>query len=284
MLTVLMYHRILPEEHPDAVSVPMFERQLEYLERRYRMLAPDEVLLYCRGELREKRPCAALSFDDGWLDNLLFATPVLQKHGLRAMLAVSAGYLHDGPVRDREDDGTLRLRNRDAQRRAAEGDFRSYLNRAELKLMHDSGVWSLEAHGTRHVKGAGGASVLALPQSGESVATFQARLRQDVLNSCDAIAALSGRRPRMFFWPWGHYTAPALETVRELGLVQFTVAKGSVRPGDDRLVLPRVGVSERWNKFRKNSLVFRSLLLTGFHDLFHKEKVCFDDLLDRETT
>lgn len=284
MLTILMYHRILPEAHPDAVSVAMFERQIEYLKRRYRILAPDEVLLYLRGSLREKRPCAALSFDDGWLDNLLFATKVLQKHGLRAMLAVSAGYLRDGSVRDRESDEILYLRNREAQRRAADGDCRCYLNRAELEFMHDSGVWSLEAHGTRHSKGDGGASILAMPQTGETRRDFQARLRQDVLASCDAVAAITGSRPGMFFWPWGHYTALAAETVRDLGLIQFTVAKGSVRPGDARLVLPRVGVSERWKKFRKNCLVFRSPLLTGIHDLFHKEKVCFDDLPDRETT
>ena len=28
MLTMLMYHRTLPQEHPEAVSVPMFRRQL----------------------------------------------------------------------------------------------------------------------------------------------------------------------------------------------------------------------------------------------------------------
>jgi len=283
MLTVLMYHRILPEPHPDAISTAMFERQLDDLERHYRMLSPDEVLRYLGGELCEKRPCAALSFDDGWLDNLLFATPILQKRGLGAMLAVSAGYLRDGAVRTGESDEILHLGNRAAQQRAASGDCRCYLNRAELRFMHDSGVWSLEAHGTRHVKGDGGASILALPQSGETREDFQARLRQDVLDSCDAVAAIAGRRPRMFFWPWGHYTSWAAETVRELGLIQFTVSKGFIRPGDGRLVLPRVGVSPRWGKFRKNCRVFRSPLLAGIHDLFHKEKVCFDDLLDRET-
>ena len=35
MLTMLMYHRILPQEHPEAVSVPMFRRQLDYLQRHY---------------------------------------------------------------------------------------------------------------------------------------------------------------------------------------------------------------------------------------------------------
>ena len=282
MLTVLMYHRILPEEHPDAISAAVFDRQLDYLTRRYRMLTPDEVFLYVRGELHEKRPCAALSFDDGWLDNLLFATPVLQKYGLCAMLAVSAGYLHDGAARDRENDEILYLRNREAQQRAASGDLRSYLNRAELRIMHDSGVWSLEAHGSRHVKGVGGASVLALPQPGESREDFRQRLRRDILNSCDAVTAVAGRRPRMFFWPWGHYTAMAAETVRDSGLIQFTVAKGSIRPNDGRTVLPRVGASPRRIKFRKNCMVFRSPLLTGIHDLFHKEKVCFDDFPVKE--
>ena len=31
MLTMLMYHRILPQEHPEAASVLMFRRQLDYL-------------------------------------------------------------------------------------------------------------------------------------------------------------------------------------------------------------------------------------------------------------
>ena len=44
----------------------------------------------------------ALSFDDGWADNWLYATPVLKERKLRAVLAMSAGYLHDGEVRQSE--------------------------------------------------------------------------------------------------------------------------------------------------------------------------------------
>lgn len=120
MLTMLMYHRILPQEHPEAVSVPMFRRQLDYLQRHYQILAPEEVLDYVHGRLRDApRPYAALSFDDGWLDNWLFATEILKARGLRATLAMSAGYLYEGAVRKTESDEILNLRMGEAQKRAA---------------------------------------------------------------------------------------------------------------------------------------------------------------------
>ena len=92
-------------------------------------------------------------------------------------------------------------------------------------------------------------------------------------------AASAGRAPRAFFWPWGHYSTPGVGVAREMGLAQFTTAKGFIRPRDGRPALPRVAVPQDWGKFRKNSLVYHSPLLTAIHDLFHTAKVCFDDRL-----
>ena len=277
MLTMLMYHRILLQEHPEAVSVPMFRRQLDYLQRHYQILAPEEVLDYVHGKLRDApRPYAALSFDDGWLDNWLFATEILKARGLRATLAMSAGYLHEGALRKTESDEILNLRMAEAQKRAAAGDLHSYVNISELKAMQDSGVWRIEAHGTRHVKGSLGVSALAMPQDGEPAEAFREMLKEDIGGCCKKLEAITGCKPQMFFWPWGHYTADALDAVSELGLIQFTVAKGTIQAGDNRKVLPRLGVSPRWKKFRKNCFVFRHPLLAAIHDMFHTERVCFD--------
>ncbi len=277
MLTMLMYHRILPQEHPEAVSAPMFQRQLDYLQEHYQFLTPEKALDYICGKLGDaSRPYAALSFDDGWLDNWLFATEILKARGLRATLAMSAGYLHDGAVRRTESDEILNLRMAEAQRRATSGDLRPYVNISELKAMRDSGVWRIEAHGTRHVKGSLGVSALAMPQDGESSGAFREMLKEDIGGCCGKLEAITGDRPQMFFWPWGHYTAEALDTVSEMGLLQFTVAKGTIHAGDGRKVLPRLGVSPRWKKFRKNCFVFRHPLLAAVHDMFHTERVCFD--------
>ena len=278
-LLVFMYHRVLPEPHPEAVDTALLQRQLDYLQSKFRMLTPAEVCAYLRDGVvpgRASAPCAALTFDDGWLDNLLYATPILKERGLSAMLAVSAGYLSDGPVRESESPEVLRRSMREAMQAAAAGDLRSYANRAELLAMRDSGVWSLEAHGTRHMLGARGKSVLCGPQ-GESPEEFAAALRTDVLNSRAKLKELTGKDGRVFFYPYGHYSNPAAEIVRECGYdIQFSVFKGACRPKDKRLVLPRIGVS-RWKKFRKNSIVFGNPLLAALRKLFHAEKVCFDD-------
>ncbi len=94
MLMMLMYHRLLQRPHPEAVSVAQFHRQMDYLERHFDFLAPEQVLAYLRGKLpASRRPYIALSFDDGWLDNWLFATPTLKERNLQATLAVSTGFL-----------------------------------------------------------------------------------------------------------------------------------------------------------------------------------------------
>jgi len=278
MLMMLMYHRILPEPHREAVSLAQFSRQLDYLADHYRFVTPEEVISLCRGEqpLSSGENLVALSFDDGWADNWLYATPVLQERKLRAVLAMSAGYLHDGEVRRSEAPEILALSMAEAQKRAAAGDFRSYVTIPELKAMQASGAWRIEAHGTAHVKGRDNACSLALPQAGESAAEYERRLTGDIQNCREKLEAITGVKTQMFFWPWGHFTTAGAEAVRRMGLLQFTISKGAVPCGKPDAVLPRIGVSPRWKKFRKNCFVFRHPLLAMIHDLFHTEKVCFD--------
>ena len=284
MLMMLMYHRILPEEHREAVSVSLFRRQLDYLEKHYRFVTPEEVIDWCRGKWSGPagENLVALSFDDGWADNWLFATEVLRERKLRAVLAMSAGYFYDAPVRKSEEPGILTLSMAEAQKRAAQGDLRSYVSLSELKAMQDSGVWRIEAHGTQHVKGRNDASILAMPQQGETADSYAARLREDIGSCREKLGSVTGVRPEMFFWPWGHYTTLGAETVRGMGLLQFTISKGTIPCGAGDKVLPRIGVSPRWKKFHKNCFVFRHPVLAAIHDLFHTERVCFDPLPGEE--
>ncbi len=277
---MLMYHRILPYEHPQAISTAQFNRQLDYLSKHYHFLTPEEVIAYTKGELADRlKPYAALSFDDGWCDNHLFATPILKERHLRAILAVSAGYLYDAPVRTTESPEILNRSMDEAQKAAASGDFRSYASLQELQTMRDSGVWRLEAHGTAHIKGDGNCSVLAVPQHNESLEAYRNRLKEDITHCRTQLQEKLNVQTEMFFWPWGHWSELGYETVKEMGLLQFTVAKGSIKRGSFDKLLPRIGVSPRWKKFRKNCFVFRHPLLTALHDLFHTEKVCFDDIV-----
>ena len=48
-LTVFTYHRVLPNPHPDALSVDVFERQLDYIRERFTILSPEDALAFIQG-------------------------------------------------------------------------------------------------------------------------------------------------------------------------------------------------------------------------------------------
>lgn len=97
-LTVLLYHRVL--NHPDELSpgepsAAQFDSQMAILSRVFRVLPLDEAL----SKLAEDRlPSRALciTFDDGYLDNLEVALPILQRHGLSATFFIASGLINGG--------------------------------------------------------------------------------------------------------------------------------------------------------------------------------------------
>jgi peptidoglycan/xylan/chitin deacetylase (PgdA/CDA1 family) len=95
-LLVLMYHRVLPPDHPDVGSEqPGMYVSPETLELHLRTLR--EVgfnLVFLDEWLRASSVCAAdmpglscaITFDDGWRDNYDWAFPVLQRHEVPATI------------------------------------------------------------------------------------------------------------------------------------------------------------------------------------------------------
>ncbi len=91
---VLMYHRLTGRtgEHPVSLSVARFREQLRWLGRLgYRTVSP----VAAADALRAGRPLpprtVALTFDDGYLDTLTVALPLLLEHGFTATCYLVAG-------------------------------------------------------------------------------------------------------------------------------------------------------------------------------------------------
>lgn len=90
---VLMYHRIgseAPDPHGLQVSAENFADQLEVLISRAQLVRLDEVLQPSDVRLR-----VAVTFDDGYRDNLLAALPVLRAAQVPATVFVTSGFLGD---------------------------------------------------------------------------------------------------------------------------------------------------------------------------------------------
>ncbi len=102
-LTVLMYHRVLPENicrtYP-LQSLPMpvdvFDEQMKWLAKTCNVLPLHEALSAMRSGQDYDKPLVSITFDDGYEDNFHYAAPVLQRYGLRATFCITVNFLTEG--------------------------------------------------------------------------------------------------------------------------------------------------------------------------------------------
>jgi len=92
---VLMYHRVSDE--PDylgmAVAPGVFRRQLEVLRRRARVAPLLDLVRRLSGGAPLEHDLAAITFDDGYRDNLDVALPILRSAGVPATVFVSIDFI-----------------------------------------------------------------------------------------------------------------------------------------------------------------------------------------------
>jgi peptidoglycan/xylan/chitin deacetylase (PgdA/CDA1 family) len=93
---VLLYHRIddTPDVHGLGVPRAVFDAQLQWLRAECQIVPLDEMLRTPHEDLPER--AVALTFDDGYDDNLRVAAPLLQHHQAPAAFFLTSRWLEDG--------------------------------------------------------------------------------------------------------------------------------------------------------------------------------------------
>jgi peptidoglycan/xylan/chitin deacetylase (PgdA/CDA1 family) len=93
---VLIYHRVIDlKEDPQQLTISLhnFEKQLSYLKEHYTIKSLQELINDLRvGNIIDES--IAITFDDGYFDNYLFALPILEKLQIPATFFVSTGYIN----------------------------------------------------------------------------------------------------------------------------------------------------------------------------------------------
>jgi peptidoglycan/xylan/chitin deacetylase (PgdA/CDA1 family) len=218
-IPILMYHHVAPVPaglrglRGLFVTPGAFARQMRLLKLLgFRGLSMSEAGPYLRGDARGR--VAVITLDDGYVDNLDHALPVLRRHGFSATCyAVSAA-----PGRANGWD------------QARAGVLSPLMDAAQLRAWREGGM-EVGAHTRTHAH---------LTRCDDT------RLADEVAGCKRELEDAIGTEVTQFCYPYGEHDARVVEAVREAGYrAATTTLRGRARPGGDPLRWPRVPISNR---------------------------------------
>lgn len=93
---IICYHRVNDDHDPFFPSMPVevFERQMRYLARRYKVVSMSGLLAHLASGCPDS--VMVITFDDGYRDNYENAFPVLQRYGMPATIFLTTGNVDSG--------------------------------------------------------------------------------------------------------------------------------------------------------------------------------------------
>lgn len=215
---ILTYHQIEappPRGTPYrslVVSPGAFARQMGLLKLLgYTGLSMSALQPYLVGEKHGK--VVGITFDDGYVNNLQYALPVLQGHGFSATCYMVSGQMAGTNVWD--------------QGKAVPA--KPLMDAAQLRAWVAGGQ-ELGAHTVTHAD---------LP------ALAPAAALEEIVGCKRVLEAVIGSLVTQFCYPYGRFTPQHVAAVREAGYAAATTtSRGRTRASDDMWQLPRVPVHQ----------------------------------------
>ena len=99
---ILMYHSVANNRHThfidpaNHVPADIFERQMHFLVQHKKVIPLSALVKLIQKGKTPPGNIAVITFDDGYLDNLTVAAPILEKYNLPATLFLPTGYIDRG--------------------------------------------------------------------------------------------------------------------------------------------------------------------------------------------
>ncbi|MAL00992.1 polysaccharide deacetylase family protein [Neopusillimonas maritima] len=237
-IPILMYHHVSPSAGPITTSPSNFENQLKWLKwHGYQSITTQQYVDYLNGH-----PLAAksvmITFDDGYLDNWVWAYPILQKWGFNAVIFLVTSWVHDGPVRpcqgraghlpDTPD-------HHECERRinAGQGDD-VVLRWSEIHEMVESGTFEFHSHTDTHTRW----------DLGDDKANKNLHMMEELTRSRQTLAARLGYATEHLCWPQGYFDEDYVQLAKQAGYryLYTTLAFGQNKPSSNPECIHRFAV------------------------------------------
>lgn len=202
-LPIVMYHSVLADpmrSNKFTISPEAFEKDLLYIkEKGYKTVVVADLIAYVdKGTPLPDKPIM-ITFDDGYYNNLIYALPVLEKHGMKAVVSV-VGQFADNFTKIMEHNPNY-----------------SHLTWEDIALLNESGCFEVQNHSyaMHNYKGdRKGAERKRLETHDE----YKNALKDDVMKMQARLKELSGVTATAFVYPFGIRSEEADEIFKEIGI------------------------------------------------------------------
>ena len=239
---VLMYHHVSPQPGLVTVSPETFEEHMAYLARKkYHALAADEFLEFLQGRRALSGRHVLVTFDDGYLDNYVYAYPLLKRFGLKATIFAVTGLIGDGAARACL--GAAKILPATPDHRAckaavAEGRADQVMLRwSEIATMESSGAIEVHSHTHTHQRW------------DKLYADANQRLEElakDLTASRGLLKTQLGKESLHLCWPWGYFETEYQTIATQLGFqAQYATTKGINTVGTDIRQIARIVIKDK---------------------------------------
>ncbi len=214
---IAVFHRIddALAGNPISVTRGEFSAYLDFFTAHFRVVPLAELIERLAGG-RSLAGLLAITFDDGYRDNHELAAPELERRGLPATFFITTGFIDTNQVPPWDAERGIRSR---------------WMTWSQVRDLHALG-FGIGAHTVTHADLGRATPETARREVEESRRVLEARLGAPVPDFC---------------YPFGgrqHLTEANREVIRSLGVRScLGCYGGTVRPGDDPLVLRRAPIS-----------------------------------------
>jgi peptidoglycan/xylan/chitin deacetylase (PgdA/CDA1 family) len=255
---VLMYHHVNNHKGDMVTVTPeTFRGQMQYLHGSgYKTLKADELLSYIKGELVLDERAVFVTFDDGWLDNYIYAFPVLKEYRINAAIFLITDRVENASLRNPElqtINSKLTIPSHKESKSLIENseEYRVVLNWKIVDEMSGSGLIEFYSHTKSHAR------CNKLPEEA---------LAEELAGSRRIIEEKTGKPCFCLCWPYGKYNDNAVRIAGTLNYrALFTTKLGVVKPGSDPFEIKRIVVKDSVIWFKRRLAIYSNLVLSELY-------------------
>lgn len=235
-----MYHHINAHSGDTVtVSPEVFAAQLKFIhDEGYQAVSADELIEFVNGSKRPTTKAIAITFDDGWLDNYLYAVPLLLKYQFKATFFIITARVDAASLQERRGRADIPDHNSAKQLIERGRAEQVVLDWNVIRYLEESGLFRFYSHTVTHRRCA-------------DLVPFELQAELEI--SKDLIEKKLGKGCEYLCWPYGSFSAAAVAVARNAGYkALFTTIDGFCEPASDPYMIQCIAVdnSVEWLKGR----------------------------------